>query len=89
MPPEPSYIKRGIINKLQYSLAFNKSDTTVRKGQIKVDRKKPKEVMIKDDLAMLEDLTKEIIIDNLSTRYANDKCYTYIGEILLAINPYK
>ena len=70
-------------------MAFNKSDTTVRKGQMKVDRKKPKEVMIKDDLAMLEDLNEDIILENLCTRYAKDKCYTYIGEILLAINPYK
>lgn len=54
-----------------------------------MDRRKPKEVMVKDDLAMLEDLTEDIIIDNLSSRYAIDKCYTYIGEILLAINPYK
>ena len=56
---------------------------------LQMDRRKPKEVMVKDDLAMLEDLTEDIIIDNLSSRYAIDKCYTYIGEILLAINPYK
>ena len=68
---------------------MNKSDTTVRRGQIKMDRKKPKELMIKDDLAMLEDLNEDIILANLSSRYAKDKCYTYIGEILLAINPYK
>lgn len=89
VPPEPSYIKRGLMNKLQYSLHFNKADTTVRKGHIKVDRKKPKELVIKDDLALLDDLTVETIIDNLTSRYANDKFYTYIGEILLAINPYK
>ena len=70
-------------------MAFNKSDTTVRKGHIKVDRKKPKEVMVKDDLAMLEDLNEDIILENLCSRYAHDNCYTYIGEILLSINPYK
>ena len=53
------------------------------------DRKKPKKLVVKDDLAMLEELTEEIILENLSSRYADDKIYTYIGEILIAINPYK
>ena len=89
VPTNPCYIKRGLIQKLQYSMHFNKADTTVRKGHIKVDRKKPKELVVKDDLALLEHLTEEIIIENLTSRYENDKFYTYIGEILLAINPYK
>ncbi len=88
VPQEPSYIKRGLVKKLEYSLHFNKADITVRRGHIKVDRKQ-KELMVKDDLALLDDLTEDIIIDNLGQRYQNDKFYTYIGEILLAINPYK
>lgn len=89
VPQEPTYIKKGLVQKLQYSLAFTKPDTTVRRGHFKVDRKKPKQIVIKDDLALLEDLTEELIMENLTVRYAEDKVYTYIGEILLAINPYK
>ena len=86
---EPTYIKHGLIKKLENSLHFNKADTTVRRGHLKVDRKRPKEKVVKDDLAMLDDLTEEIIIDNLTSRYNEDKFYTYVGEILIAINPYK
>lgn len=89
MPQEPTYIKRGLIQKLQYSLVVNRPDTTVRRGHFKVDRKKPMQLVIKDDLALLEDLSEEAIMENLTVRYSEDKVYTYIGEILLAINPYK
>ena len=47
------------------------------------------QLVIKDDLALLEDLSEEAIMENLTVRYSEDKVYTYIGEILLAINPYK
>ncbi len=56
---------------------------------LQVDRKKSPELIVKDDLAMLEELTEQVIMDNLVSRYAQDKIYTYIGEIMLAINPYK
>ena len=46
LPAEPSFIKREIANKLKFSTQFNKSDTTVRRGHIKIDRKKPKVVKI-------------------------------------------
>ena len=73
LPSEPSFIKKELANKLQFSTQFNKSDTTVRRGHMKVDRKKPKELVVKDDLALLEDLTEEAILDNLDSRYSNDK----------------
>ncbi len=89
VPPEPTHIRRGLLQKLQYSTAFQKADTTVRRGNLKVDRKQTPELIVKDDLALLEELTEEVIMDNLVSRYSMDKIYTYIGEILFAINPYK
>ena len=44
---------------------------------------------IQDDLAALEVLTETIIVESLGRRYLHDKIYTYIGDILVAINPYK
>lgn len=41
------------------------------------------------DLANLTDLNEEIILDYLRVRYKNDVIYTYLGDILLAINPFK
>ena len=45
--------------------------------------------MFQDDLAALEVLTESVIVETLGRRYLKDKIYTYIGDILVAINPYK
>ncbi|XP_057303582.1 myosin-IIIb-like isoform X2 [Hydractinia symbiolongicarpus] len=42
-----------------------------------------------DDLATLPRLTEDTILTYLSERYMADQIYTYIGEILIAINPFK
>jgi myosin heavy subunit len=42
-----------------------------------------------NDLATLVDLNEEIILDHLKKRYKQDVIYTYLGDILLAINPFK
>ncbi|CAF1532811.1 unnamed protein product, partial [Didymodactylos carnosus] len=41
------------------------------------------------DMIHLDDLTETAICRNLQIRYNKDKIYTYIGSILIAINPYK
>jgi myosin heavy subunit len=41
------------------------------------------------DLATLPDLNETIILEYLKARYKHDNIYTYIGDILLAINPFK
>ena len=91
VPAEPTFIKRELVKKLElYSLAFNKSDITVRQDRLKIDRKNPKQTLVKDDLALLDnEINEELILENIISRYSQDKIYTYIGEILLAINPYK
>ena len=43
----------------------------------------------KEDLAALEVLSEATIMETLKRRYLQDKIYTYIGDILVAINPYK
>ena len=90
VPAEPTFIKRELVKKLEHSLAFNKSDITVRKDRLKIDRKNPKQTLVKDDLALLDnEINEELILENIISRYSQNKIYTYIGEILLAINPYK
>eukprot|EP00040_Diaphanoeca_grandis_P032118 m.193634 g.193634 ORF g.193634 m.193634 type:complete len:1246 (-) comp32511_c1_seq1:49-3786(-) len=44
--------------------------------------------MSTDDLAELEDLDDDILCECLKTRYEEDKIYTYVGDILIAINPF-
>ena len=39
--------------------------------------------------AELENLNEETLLEELRIRYNRDEMYTYVGEILVAINPYK
>ncbi|XP_041435950.1 unconventional myosin-IXb isoform X3 [Xenopus laevis] len=42
-----------------------------------------------NDLCNLPRLTEDAILDNLKSRFFNQKIYTYAGSILIAINPFK
>lgn len=44
--------------------------------------------MYTDDLATLETLSEEAIVDQLQKRYTQNQIYTYIGDILVAVNPF-
>uniref|UniRef100_A0A915LS36 Myosin motor domain-containing protein n=1 Tax=Meloidogyne javanica TaxID=6303 RepID=A0A915LS36_MELJA len=40
------------------------------------------------DLCVLPELTEQTLLDNLRDRFKNGKIYTYIGPILVAVNPF-
>ncbi|XP_041053877.1 myosin-IIIb [Carcharodon carcharias] len=42
-----------------------------------------------EDLATLSQLDEDTLLDVLSTRFRHNHIYTYIGDILVAINPFK
>ena len=42
-----------------------------------------------DDLLLMSNPSNKKIMDVLESRYQKDKIYTFIGNILLAVNPYK
>lgn len=41
------------------------------------------------DMCALPDLNEKTLLDNLKKRFYADKIYTYVGTILIAINPFK
>lgn len=41
------------------------------------------------DLCMLPELTEQTLLDNLRDRFNSGHIYTYIGPILVAVNPFK
>ncbi|CAG9132390.1 unnamed protein product [Plutella xylostella] len=63
-------------------------DATTKRGKLKSHRKARPEVMYTDDLATLEALTEDAIAEQLSRRYNQNQIYTYIGDILVAVNPF-
>lgn len=42
-----------------------------------------------EDMIDLSDLNEQTILQNIKTRYGRDHIYTYIGSILVAVNPYR
>ncbi|KAJ7354826.1 TRAFAC class myosin-kinesin ATPase super [Desmophyllum pertusum] len=46
-----------------------------------------KQMLRVDNLAELGSLTEDIILSHLLERYLNNQIYTYIGDILIAVNP--
>lgn len=41
------------------------------------------------DSVLLEPLSEDIFITNLHQRFKRDHIYTYIGNVLVSVNPYK
>ncbi|KAK4296506.1 hypothetical protein Pmani_030996 [Petrolisthes manimaculis] len=64
-------------------------ETTIKGGALKADRRTKRTPVWMDDLACLEKLTEEVIVDHLDRRYKSDQIYTYMGDILIAVNPFK
>jgi len=42
-----------------------------------------------DDLATLTNLTEDTLLEELTVRYASDTIYTFVSDILIAVNPFK
>ncbi|XP_034246808.1 myosin-IIIb-like [Thrips palmi] len=61
---------------------------TTKHGQLKQDRKSKPQPMFRDDLAALDNLTEASIVEQLQRRFEQGQIYTYIGDILLAVNPF-
>ena len=43
----------------------------------------------KADFVLLEEVTKEAFMENLKLRYMKGKVYSYIGEVVVSVNPYR
>ncbi|XP_038642232.1 unconventional myosin-Ib [Scyliorhinus canicula] len=41
------------------------------------------------DMVLLDPLTDESLLSNLKTRFNNNEIYTYIGSVVVSINPYQ
>ncbi|XP_046413203.1 myosin-IIIb-like isoform X2 [Neodiprion fabricii] len=63
-------------------------EVTTKHGKLKTDRKTKPEKMYVDDLAALDLLSEDAIVEQLQNRYEHAQIYTYIGDILVAVNPF-
>lgn len=63
-------------------------EVTTKHGKLKTDRKAQPKKMYMDDLAALDLLSEDAIVDQLQNRYTQTQIYTYIGDILVSVNPF-
>uniref|UniRef100_A0A3P9QJI0 Myosin IE n=1 Tax=Poecilia reticulata TaxID=8081 RepID=A0A3P9QJI0_POERE len=42
-----------------------------------------------DDMVLLSKISEDGIVDNLKKRYMDDYIFTYIGPVLISVNPFK
>uniref|UniRef100_A0A8C9T0K9 Osteoclast-stimulating factor 1 n=1 Tax=Scleropages formosus TaxID=113540 RepID=A0A8C9T0K9_SCLFO len=42
-----------------------------------------------DDMVLLSKITEDAIVENLKKRYMDDYIFTYIGPVLISVNPFK
>nr|ACO11159.1 Myosin-Ie [Caligus rogercresseyi] len=42
-----------------------------------------------DDMTLLSSVTESAIMENMKKRYMDDWIFTYIGQVLISVNPFK
>uniref|UniRef100_A0ACB8E630 Unconventional myosin-Ie n=1 Tax=Sphaerodactylus townsendi TaxID=933632 RepID=A0ACB8E630_9SAUR len=42
-----------------------------------------------DDMVLLSKISEDSIVENLKKRYMDDYIFTYIGSVLISVNPFK
>ena len=55
-------------------------------GSVKTHDNKVEKLYV-EDLAAMERLSDETILDEIKNRFKNGKTYSFIGDILLSLNP--
>ncbi|XP_046849566.1 unconventional myosin-IXa-like isoform X3 [Xenia sp. Carnegie-2017] len=75
---------RNIVNRLTYG--WMDCHESVRGGGFQFDVYANVD---DDDLCRLPDLNENSLLEKLFERFERGKIYTYVGEILIAVNPYK
>lgn len=81
-------LKMEIIKQRTEGRSPRQTEATTKYGKLKSDRKSRPQKMYMDDLAALETLSEETIVEQLQKRYEANQIYTYIGDILVSVNPF-
>ncbi|XP_015432915.1 PREDICTED: neither inactivation nor afterpotential protein C [Dufourea novaeangliae] len=64
-----------------------RAEVLVRKGFLKTHQTDPLEPMFMEDIAALESLTEDTVLDELHERLRQGYFHSFVGEILLILNP--
>ncbi|KAL6443163.1 hypothetical protein ACFW04_002836 [Cataglyphis niger] len=64
-----------------------KAESLVRNGFLKIHKDEPAEQMLTEDLAALEILSEDVILNELRERLERGEYHTFVGDVLLILNP--
>lgn len=89
VPSDTTKIRQELVHLAsQMERVIPEPDVTTKQGRLKSGKTRHEQVHTVEDLAKLEVLDEEAIVSQLFTRYSQGQIYTYIGDILLAVNPF-
>ncbi|XP_014669755.1 PREDICTED: myosin-IIIb-like [Priapulus caudatus] len=92
VPKDTTEIRRHLMQLIQKQVEYGRVETepevTTKHGKLKSKRKSKRETVMVNDLAQLEILDDDVIVQHLENRYNAGQIYTYIGDILIAVNPF-
>ncbi|KAK2587108.1 hypothetical protein KPH14_002873 [Odynerus spinipes] len=80
-------VKAVAMDVLEKGKADRQPEAIVRKNFLKTHQTDPPEQMFTEDLAALEVLTEDTILDELQERLQQGHFHTYVGDVLLILNP--
>ncbi|XP_049532765.1 neither inactivation nor afterpotential protein C [Anopheles darlingi] len=63
-----------------------KEEVSVMRGVLKTEDNRTEKMHV-EDLAALEQLSEETILEELVQRYRNGNTYTFVGDVLVSLNP--
>ncbi|KAK7081389.1 Myosin-IIIa, partial [Halocaridina rubra] len=93
VPEDSAEVRKLVLDERQRLLNLNQrperpTTAIARQGYIKTDRRAAPKKMVVDDLAALEFFNDEIILENLYSRWTEGHIYTWMADILIAVNPF-
>ncbi|BES90901.1 MYSc [Nesidiocoris tenuis] len=81
-------LKKEILRQRIYGRHCRQPEITTKHGKLKSHKRYDQKILNVDDLVTLGTLTEDVLVDQLHRRFDSDQIYTYIGDILIAVNPY-
>jgi myosin III len=66
----------------------SQNETIVHNGILKTHDQKVEKLLV-EDLAALERLSDDTVYEEVKSRYKKGLTYTFIGDVLLSVNPNK
>ncbi|XP_078702494.1 myosin-IIIb-like isoform X1 [Branchiostoma floridae x Branchiostoma belcheri] len=89
---DTSVVRKQLLDQMEINVRLGKVQphvpVTTKHGLFKSCRRKTRMYFV-DDLATLEALDEDIIVEHLHQRYKREQIYTYVGDILIAVNPFQ